>query len=346
MNFSCPFCHGKININGEVRCVKCDSVFSLKNGVVDFQIDQRNCNHESFSPNFVYDLIEKMTEENWDEIVRAFVSNINDPETWLNILTAEGQFAWINLANVNPDSIVIDLECGFGSFCSFIAPFAQQVVAMDTRKHCVEFTKKRLEHYTNTDNAVFIIWDDNHFLPLPAKSADCVVFAGTSNLIHRISKRGTFLHFLIEIKRVLKNDGQLIFIADNRFDYHVLKCLQHRIFSFFSVLRNHVKTKSEKPKLFDGFSFRNYKTILKLAGFQNVDIYGLSPGKHHVREVISYRSSNSSHFQSVQAGLKEKLKKNSNFVPAFGIIGYTSPNRETMFLNRLKSRISSKCGCY
>ncbi len=74
-----------------------------------------------------------------------------------------------------PEDRVVDLGCGWGTFCFALAPAVKDIVGVDFSKKSIELCEKRLAH-TSFDNVRFVCADGGD-TGLPAGTFDLVIAA-------------------------------------------------------------------------------------------------------------------------------------------------------------------------
>lgn len=121
---------------------------------------------------------------------------------YLRMLAAYVVFASEFIANKS----VLEIGCGAGYGADYISKFASRTVAIDMKKEAIHHSQ------TNYGNAVNFMMGDGTRLPFQAESFDLVV---SFQVIEHIDLK-RLLHYLSEIKRVLRKDGVFILSTPNR----------------------------------------------------------------------------------------------------------------------------------
>ncbi|MFH0826957.1 MAG: class I SAM-dependent methyltransferase [Candidatus Omnitrophota bacterium] len=144
--------------------------------------------------------------------------------------------------------IVLDLGCGDGYGAAFLAKAAQEIIAIDYEKEIVVKARKKY----NAPNLKFVSMDVTD-LGFKDESFDTLC---SFQVVEHIPEERLSSYFL-EIKRVLKNEGEFYISTLN--------------------LANNIKsplTYKRDPAHCKEFYFEEFKTLLEGA-FANVQIYGL-----------------------------------------------------------------------
>ena len=104
----------------------------------------------------------------------------------------------------------LDIGCGFGRNCIFMAKHNFKVSTFDLSKKSVEITKKNAKIQGIKFNDIRVA--DMLNIPYPDNSFDCIL---AMNVISHTDKNG-FDKILSEIKRVLKVNGEVYFTVGSK----------------------------------------------------------------------------------------------------------------------------------
>lgn len=97
---------------------------------------------------------------------------------------------------------LIDLGCGTGRHTVAALKLGYEVTAIDYVKHCLEVTESRVE---SMGKQAKYIQNDDIDIPLETGSTDVVIAWGSIFY----NKRNRIIEFLKEVRRVLKEDGEI-----------------------------------------------------------------------------------------------------------------------------------------
>lgn len=104
--------------------------------------------------------------------------------------------------NIEKNSVILDVGCGFGRHLKVLAKFCKKVIGIDNNETMVEKAKRNLKEFTNAK----VYLKDAEKIPFENEFFDYVICMTNTF--------GTFLNkrrkILKEMKRVLKNDGRII----------------------------------------------------------------------------------------------------------------------------------------
>jgi cyclopropane fatty-acyl-phospholipid synthase-like methyltransferase len=119
----------------------------------------------------------------------------------------------------NRDERVLDLGCGWGTFCFYLAPLCKNITGLDFSKKsielCQEFSKKY--NYPNID---FVCMDAQN-IGLKSGSYDVIISA---DLFEHLYPK-TFEKVLDECRRLLKRGGKLVIWTPHR--RHIFEILKN-----------------------------------------------------------------------------------------------------------------------
>lgn len=104
----------------------------------------------------------------------------------------------------NRDEMVLNLGCGFGTFCFAVAPLCREVVGLDSSKGNIDLCNKLLakSQYTN----IKFVCSDVQDIQLQSGSYDVIICADFFE--HKYPK--IFERVLDECRRILKKGGKLV----------------------------------------------------------------------------------------------------------------------------------------
>lgn len=121
--------------------------------------------------------------------------------------------------NLRSDSIVLDLGCGYGAISTGLAPFADRVYSMDLSLEKIRFVKMRARA-ENRQNIIVCFGGNTPYLPFSDAFFDLVILNGVLEWVPTSitgdKPQVVQSRFLSEIRRVLKNTGEVIIGIENR----------------------------------------------------------------------------------------------------------------------------------
>lgn len=312
----------------------------------------------------------------WYKTIRRFMGHVRHNPDWLDNLTADGRYAWKLLLNMPPDGRMLDLGCGLGNLTRNLAPHTGQLYAMDLTWERLVFAKRRFELFNPDDDVVTLAGGDGPNLPFSDGSFDCVALSGVLEWVadgesedpskSKLAKvagmffsyfgekhpRAVQLKFLREIKRILKPTGQLFVAIENRLnaEYFGGRPDHHSNLLYGSLLPRFVANvysivSSRQPYRTYTYSVAGYRRLFRAAGFGAQQFFGLSPGYSHLAEARPLETDKAiwqSDIGEKTGGLKDALKHNKFFVPAYGIIASQSNASSVSLIERIAENIQSQ----
>lgn len=375
--FICPKCKDFLNDSSEgLVCSSCNFVAVEKNKIIDFRVNRQGYFFNPISIKKMDSLIKSMDVDNWTEIIKAFIKYVGAkrPDSWIDNLVVDGRYAWKYFLNLDKNKSLLDIGCGLGNLVSNLAPLVGKTYAMDLTYKRLEFTEKRITLFNPDDNVKFLAAGDQPYLPFPDNSIDCVTLSGVLewvgegdstpysegpkfkrlwkmifNFFGDKNPRKIQLAFLKEIKRILKQDGQLFIGIENRlnFEYFTGRPDHHSNLLYASLLPRFIANLysivvSKKPYRTYTYSIPGYKKLLSDAGFNNIEFLGLTEGYSFLNEIYPAEN-NDPHWQiEKRSGIKQKIKYSKFFFPAYGIIASEKHKSSYKLLDSIISEISKK----
>ena len=141
----------------------------------------------------------------------------------------------------------LEVGCGDGNWTAFLAEYSRQLVSLDLSLRRIGLAKK------NSPGVTFVL-SDARYLPFKDKSFDTIC---ALEVIEHLPKASDQDRFLQELRRVLKDQGQLLISTPNK-----------PLFRIYCKI-----TKEEHSTHFCELSYRQFKSLLK-DNFSSVKIYG------------------------------------------------------------------------
>ncbi len=177
---------------------------------------------------------------------------------------------------------VLEYRCGLGAVTTSLARNFATVYATDPSLECVQFTGIRTRQ-ENIRNVTLFSSGGGRHIPFADQSVDVIVANGVLECIPEDGlgdPRSEQLEFLVELRRVLKQDGMLFLGTENRFGYGGL------------MGRKEDHAFRGKPSSNYTHSRSGYQSLLKSAGFPAVDFWGLVPDYRQIQKVVRLSDEN------------------------------------------------------
>ena len=371
----CPNCRGPLEEAGEaINCTACD----FKGRSVD-QIADLRCGRWDYYFNpvprpIMHELVQPIPPVEWPRVIRRFMTSVNDNPGWIDNLVVNGRYAWKLLLDLPEDAVLLDLGCGLGNLAHNLAPQVKQIYAMDLTWERLEFSRLRFSLFNPDDNIKLVAGGDGAYLPFPDNSLDCVTLSGVlewipdnptlwntegSKLQRAWSMVAAFfgaknprriqVEFLKEIRRVLKPEGQLFIGIENRLNYEYFTgrpdhhsrlvggaLLPRFLANLYSIFKN------RNPYRTYTHSRGGYQRLLRAAGFHECKMVGLRDGYSNLNQLLPFDFEEIGWRQKKSADLKENIRNNPWFVPAFGIAARQAAKPSAPLLQRLLKIISDR----
>lgn len=184
----------------------------------------------------------------------------NPPDSFKKYFDEEKKFIENNILK---DDTVLDLGCGTGRTIKIISKISKKVIGIDNDKDAVNTGKKNIKELKNAE----LILEDAEKMHFENNSFD-IVFIGLSF----VNFGKTKYKILEEIKRILKDNGKLIFSVYNE------NALDERLKTYKKFDKRDLEISKEGTIKFDSeaiseqFSKEEIRAILKKAGFQILEI--------------------------------------------------------------------------
>jgi SAM-dependent methyltransferase len=288
----CPRCQALLTRHAnELSCSPCQEVWPIVNGIPHFVTDF------PYWGEMPQDRMQKVNElakkGNW----KAVLLDSTDPlirkasEMILNLDRAN----WHWLANLPPDSRVLDLGAGTGTTSHALGQHYREVVAVEPVRERVDFMQQRFEQ--EGLSTVTVIRSSLWELPFERKSFDLVVMNGVLEWVaegmegdpqqlQEAALRNAF--------DLLKPGGKLYLGIENRIclGYFVGYPDPHSGVPFVTILPRPLAHWYARRKGCKGgyrnylYSSRGYRTLLTKIGYSDSDIYVALPSYNDPRFLI------------------------------------------------------------
>ena len=229
-----------------------DGIFLSKNSE-DFSSSNKNSDSE---------FIESLIENDCRTAIKLFMPNLEE------MIFSSKIEASLELFNHNKPGICIDYGSVWGTLSIGMAKRGHQVIAIDKKNEHLNFLKSRtLEEKLEN---IYLVKDDLNDIKFK-RIADYAILNGVIELLTKNFKKSKELQvsFLKKIYESINLNGQLLIGVNNKFSYRYL---------------------IEKSDSLTS-SFNELKSLLKLAGFKQIEDYCCFPS-HHSPSLIVPNSKN------------------------------------------------------
>ena len=150
-----------------------------------------------------YDTYKNYGDELYKEIREDTYGEDIGQTSWL---TADEYRTFFNILKLSPDKKVLEVATGSGGPAVFmVKETGCQLVGIDINENGIENAKKIAAENGVHSKMEFILADASEKFPFPDASFDCIISIDSIN--HFKNRDKVFLEF----KRMLKNDGRLLF---------------------------------------------------------------------------------------------------------------------------------------
>ena len=297
-NLVCPFCHNQlIKEKGNFRCSECDNIYPIIDDIPNFnQKDEYWCNVDREK---MYILNQKAKDGgDWlaaaKEIIPEYLGHIEPFDR------ADAQYLW----PITNDSRILDAGSMWGGVTLPVAQHCGEIYALDKTIETLSFLKTRAQQM-GFEN-VHVVASPLQNLPFPDDFFDLVILNGVLEWVafdqpvileehwgkkrtddvplHLKNPRQMQVEVLNEIRRILKPDGHLHLAIENRigYPYFIGYPDDHMNLKYIPFLPRFFANIITKWKLNCEYrtylySMHGYRSLLKDAGFKNVEFYGAFP---------------------------------------------------------------------
>lgn len=356
--FSCPKCKGELVWkNGEIRCQGCEFIGHKKEEIIDLRCGREDYYFNPVPRSVMRALVRDTTPEKWPDVIRRFLAAVNNSPDWADNLVVNGRYAWKVFLSLPNDAVGLDIGAGLGNLVHNLAPHVGKFYAMDLTFERLQFSRLRFSLFNGADNIELIAGGEGKYLPFPDKSLDFVSLSGVlewipedshlweddrSKLVKLAKMMTTFfgtknprkmqIAFLKEIRRVLKEDGQLFIAIENRLSYEYFSGRNdhHSRLKYGSLLPRFLANLysiwvNRKPYRTYTHSRIGYQRLLFASGFERTRFLGLLDGYSKLKEIIPFDFSDRGWRTDDSAGVLKAKRRHKNHVPAYGIIAGSAP---------------------
>lgn len=169
----------------------------------------------------------------------------------------------------NLNGTFIDLGCGTGHISKTLKEKGKNVIALDSSKVALSIVKEEI-------NVITIHYDIKNKLPFENDSVMCIV-ADLS--LHYFSEKDTF-KILNEIKRVLKDDGILIFRVNSILD------INYGANSNCEIEKHYYNVNNNKKRFFDIKDINYFFNMFNIVEVKENKMYRYDKEKNVIEGIV------------------------------------------------------------
>ena len=261
--------------------------------------------------------------------------------------------AWRPLLPIDRDVSVLDFGCGLGGITLALAPYCNEVVAVDLTRERLASLRAAARHW-GLDNIQLIHGGDSLVLPFADCQFDIVLLNGVLEWLPESFPGDPQViqsRFLKEVRRVLKPEGLVYIGIENRLAYSYLREREDHTNLYWSSLiprfmaNVYSQWKRGKPYRTYTYTYGGYRRLLKGSGFRAIHGYSPLPDYRYPQRIVDL--DNAQRLQAdgpERSGLRIRLKTNRvflrRFAHSFSLVA--SPGRQvaTGVLDALRDRIN------
>lgn len=371
--FACPRCSKPvIEQDANWVCRSCETSYPVSGGIVDFRCSRKDYYFNPVPRYAMAEIVAPAAAREWPRRVRRFLRYVRGTAEWVDNLVVDGRYAWKMFLELPKDARALDLGCGLGNLAKNLAPSLGVTYAMDLTWERLEFARVRFSLFNTDDDIVLLAGGDGPHLPFRDETLDVVFVSGVLEWVaddpslweggeSKLSKawrmllaqfgdknpRSRQLAFLREIRRVLRPEGQLFVAIENRlnYEYFVGRPDHHSGLRYGSLLPRvaanvYSIVVNQQPYRTYTYSPLGYRRLLRDAGFENQEFFGLLPGYSKLAEMVPLETSISYWRRHRRRGLRARVEARPLFAPAFGIVASKGPRPK--LIDRLCGRITEE----
>jgi SAM-dependent methyltransferase len=291
--FCCPGCKGVLTEGtSALVCAACNVEYPLQDGLPCFSQTEKYFGE--YSKREMEAMIEYAKQNGWRNALDEYAKG--QKEFVKDLVLDDRRANFSRLVNLNGSERVLDLGCGFGGVSLQLAKQVKEVFSLDASYHRVSFLNIAAQQDKIT-NIFPACHKDVVNLPYADEYFDLISLVGVFEYIPlsypQYSTREAHSVFLRELYRVLKPGGVLYLGTKNRFGWQYLAGgFDHNGIRFGPVLPRLVadtisRVAHHKPYRIIVYSHREYKKLLTMAKFGDLEFYWPYPGYQHPDAMVS-----------------------------------------------------------
>ena len=283
ITLTCPACKMKlVSAADSLYCIPCNVTYPIRDGIPFFS--KGDYYFVEIKEGDIDELLSIARRDGWKAGLHDYL-RIKDENTY-KISCDESRLDWRFLFPLSKNSMVLDMGCGWGGISLAMSQRAGTVVSLDVSQKRLQCLNLRVRQ-DKIDNIVPICGGDSLILPFPDKSFDLVVLNGVLEWLgifhHELSPRDVQITKLKDIRRILKDNGQIYVGIENRLGYvYFLGGTDHNKLRFTTLMPRKLADNYTKRKTGEGYRTYTYglgglRKLFKEAGFLDIDIYATIP---------------------------------------------------------------------
>lgn len=285
--YVCPTCRKDFTQNDDYYCSNCRTSYSSQFGYLDFIPDIEFYAGEV--PKVEMDeLIKNIDTIGFNSSLDLFLKKFPYLRQYI---TDKKRADWIYNILGNERKNCLDIGSGLGNISENLSVIFENVYSIEAVKERIEFQKRRFKNskrsniHISRGNVLSLPFRENYF--------DCIVCNGVLEWIGMMNTkqnpRDTQLAFLLELKRVLNDNGKIYIGIENRLGLNfILGAKDHSGIRYTSLMPrflannvvskfgnsggiygdNSVKKKEERGYFTYTYTISGYKSLFKNAGFK------------------------------------------------------------------------------
>lgn len=302
--YCCPDCRNILRRDGQQYfCEQCSSHWPIVNDIPNF------LGHSYYWSHIPRDKMEHMNrtalKKGWETALRE-----NMKKHIVDFIIDESRVDFRFFCNINSNDRVLDIGCGWGTFCFVLSRFCKEVIGIDATMEQLQFMDiKRSQLGINNIRSVSA---DCKKIPLPDDSINLAVMNGvlewvgddqgwagaherSSDSEANLSASPALLQIkaLKEAYRVLKKEGKLFLGIENRFAYEYFRGVkdEHVGLKYISLMPRWLaniymrRVMGRNYRVYT-YSYGQYKRLLKKAGYRNIKFYWMFPSYRNPRVIV------------------------------------------------------------
>lgn len=165
----------------------------------------------------------------------------------------------------NKNEKVLDLGCGWGTFCFALAPLCKEIIGIDYNEKGIDLCKKLSENF-NFNNIKFVCTDAQN-TGLESESFDVIICADLFEHLYP----DTFENVMNECNRLLKKGGKFVIFTPHK--GHILEILKNNNI-IIKPIEGHVDYKS-MDYLIKSLTKRNFFIKKSKYGESHIPIFNI-----------------------------------------------------------------------